>query len=94
MGYNYIILSRDIGGVVQELPIFYPDVIPHIDMAEAMVTGLKIIVVNERYGIKVASAGNAEIEVVSCHGGSHTLGIESRPEDTRVANLFPYMHGM
>lgn len=90
MGYNYIMFQHNdkAGNPFRQFPVFYPDFIPHVDMANAVIGAMPEL------DISVMSAGQAEIDVHACHGMSTTLGVSSDPDDATVANGFPYFHGL
>ena len=89
MGFNYIIFKKEIGGVVRELPVIYPDMLSHSDVAKSMsvVPGMK--------GFTPVSAGQLQLVAESCSGQSRTLNLSSREDDDqRLINSFPYAHGV
>lgn len=89
MGFNYVVLRIADKGLERDIPIIYPDVLVHADVAAALerVPGLEKAV--------PVSAGNLILDVVSCSGRSSTLKLESRgDEDKSLINSFPYFHGI
>ena len=79
---KYIVMQRQIGDNIQEIPIMFPSCIVHKHMALAL---LRLVGNPYNFINKVASAG--EISVghdggYHCFGHSETLNINSRgPED-------------
>ena len=89
MGFNYIIFrSPKQHGVIREIPIIYPDILVHSDVAEAM---LKVPGMEK---FKPISAGSCTLMACSCEGGSSTLKLKSRKGDHNLINNYPYWHGI
>lgn len=74
---------------VAEVPVVFPPAICHITMA------LGVTSQEECKHYRLVSAGFVDIGM-SCHayGKSETLNISSRPEDSEVISMYPYMHGI
>ena len=82
---KYIMLEQRIGNVPRKIPIIFPDILNHSDVALAitsMLTNTQNIVT------KVVSAG--EFNNFMCDytiGKSTTLNVESDPDDAEVINM-------
>jgi hypothetical protein len=85
MGFNYIVIDNG----RQLLPIIYPDVLVHDEVAAVI-----RVLPNFKAGSKVVSAGSIDIDVISCSGESSTLNLKSSPGDEELIDSFPYMHGL
>lgn len=92
MGYNYVILG--LGD--REIPIIYPDVLVHKQIAEAIQPLVEQMRGEEDVTpVKVVSAGSLQLTVNTCEGRSTTLNLESRGDtDEQQINCMPYWHGM
>ena len=80
--------------LTKEIPIIFPDELVHEDVANSLHH-----VLLEHYGQKensVISAGFISVGLIlSCHGRSETLGIESRGiVDETLIRQYDYMHGL
>lgn len=93
MDYSYVMLevSRE-DGLVQKIPIVFPQLLVHKDVAEAIVKVL------EKDGIKakVSSAGALRMDEVTVYpdSKSSTLGVDCNPRDEDTIVLYPYFHGI
>lgn len=85
-GFNYIVIDNG----RQRLPIIYPDVLVHDEVAAVI-----LVLPNfEKAKSRVVSAGNVRILCEYAGGDSETLNIESDPGDADLINSFPYFHGL
>ncbi len=89
MGFKYIMLELDSGSFKRRVPIIFPDLLVHADVAA---------VLQQTPGMadaKPVSAGSVELMVTACHGKSTTLNVASNEEDdAELINAFPYFHGI
>lgn len=84
---KYVMFKRKLGkgkdsGVVQFIPVIFPNQLVHADVAEALMEGGPLD------GCTVHSAG--EWTGMAAVGGSETLKIKSDPADTRRILLNDY----
>lgn len=77
-------------GLDCEIPFVFPDLVVHLNMA----TVCKVLLEDQFKGadVRVISAGFINsIDVTSeCYGKSESLGVTSRPEDTRLIKMCDY----
>lgn len=86
--------SYDLGGCQKYIPIIFPDFICHLDVQEAME---KVLSDKEKYNMPVGiiSAGDVDLGLCECSGGSETLHVESREdEDSNLISSYSYLHGI
>lgn len=90
---KYVILYAEIAGVQKGLPLIFPDFLCHDHIVSSICSLLK-----EKYKINVSgvvSAGDIDIDQVSCSGYSPTLKIYSRDgEDDDLIESYDYLGGM
>lgn len=90
MGFKYIVLEVDRKEAgLQRLPIIFPDILVHADVAEAIMRLPNFV----QHKATVVSAGDCSIEA-QCSGHSETLNLNSDAGDTDLINTFPYFHGI
>lgn len=78
---KYVIIHKKMGqGMVQVIPIVFPNAMVHADMAEAAMKAIG-------GECTVKSAGEAYINCTSAHGESSTLGIKSNPDERDHARI-------
>ncbi len=89
MGFKYIMLELDSGSFKRRVPIIFPDLLVHADVAAAL---------QQTPGMadaKPVSAGSIDLFAEACHGKSTTLNVASNGEgDAELINTFPYFHGI
>lgn len=91
MGFKYIMVEVDRGVAGQQrLPIIFPDVLVHDDVAKAILALPNF----SKQPAKVVSAGTAEAVTALCDGESETLKLKSDETDTDVICSFAYYHGL
>lgn len=82
-------LEIDNGAFKRRLPIIFPDILVHADMAAAVQS---LPMMGEA---KPIAAGSIDLLVGSCHGKSTTLNVASNEaDDAELINAFPYFHGI
>jgi hypothetical protein len=90
---KYIMLVWKNGGTYRYIPIIFPNMFPHSDMA-AMIMQHEIFK-KENTSIELISAGDYNTIDGSCSGHSTTLGLKSRnAEDTKIISIYMYCHGI
>lgn len=87
---KYVMLLID-GRIKRHVPIIFPDLLAHIDVANAMQDGI----VPELKNAKVVSAGDFDVISGEASGRSVSLNIDSREEeDTKIILTYDYLHGI
>jgi hypothetical protein len=92
MGYSYIVLEVETHGLKRELPVIFPDIIVHEDMAKAVQAAC-----NQYFQkSKPVAAGQLDLHGgVECTGKSTTLKLKSRGDKDRTLIItMPYFHGI
>ncbi|EMW9316467.1 hypothetical protein AAE121_005212 [Salmonella enterica] len=90
---KYIILRLD-GKIPREVPVIFPDLLVHTDVARTMATMIKEGSSNTNItDVRVVSAGFCNT-TVKCFGKSETLNIASRDIDDTVINTWDYTFGL
>lgn len=86
---KYIVLRQNFGSFAKEIPVIFPDVLVHSDVAETMKR------LPELRSADVISAGfvsSLDCDV-ACHGESTTLKLKSRGEqDSKFIKMYDYCH--
>lgn len=89
MGFKYVMLEMPCGGVKRRVPIIFPDILVHADVAAAV---QKLPMMGEAQPV---SAGDIDLLASNCHGKSSTLNLQScGDDDAETINAFPYFHGI
>lgn len=88
---KYIVLEVTHGGSTRELPVIFPELLVHANVAKALATmrGLE--------NAKPISAGFLSSMDVSpaCHGASESLELKSRGKvDDNLIMMHDYLHGI
>jgi hypothetical protein len=95
MGFKYVMfkvpLSKDTEVLI---PIIFPDKLVHADVAENLKQTVATSCSCKIEEVTVQSAGEINIDVLECYGKSTTLKVSSDPEDEKVIQMYPYMHGI
>lgn len=81
---KYIIINNGL----QDIPIMFADLIPHISMQELMVNS------KEFPHCKCVSAGFILLPECTCFGESTTLNLKSRLIDSDIIRYYDYDHGL
>lgn len=84
---KYIMYAvRDKSGGIRKIPIIFPSLLNHIDVAKALkqVVGSSII----------CGAGELSILTTGTYGNSSTIGIKAKENDDKVINNWDYCFGM
>lgn len=90
---KYIILRLD-GKIPREVPVIFPDLLVHADVARATTAMIKEDSSNMNItDVRVVSAGFCNT-AVDCYGKSETLNIASRDIDNTVINTVDYTFGL
>ncbi|EIY0667482.1 hypothetical protein MMC72_001608 [Salmonella enterica] len=90
---KYIILRLD-GKIPREVPVIFPDLLVHADVAMTMTAMIKEDSSNTNItDVRVVSAGFCHT-AVECHGRSESLNIASRDIDNTVINTLDYTFGL
>ena len=80
---KYVILERQHGDMVQVIPVIFPNVLAHKDVAEAIA---KLV----GKDCKAVSAGDVNVAVHATHGKSSSLKLEGRAGDAALININDY----
>lgn len=83
---KYIIYEKKILGMIQKIPIIFPNQLVHLDVAKALT---KVI-----GSSRIVGAGDCYIKVSGVGGKSTTIGIKSKKGDEELINTFEYFYGM
>lgn len=89
---KYIMFEQTIGTVTRKVPIIFPSILNHSDIAQAI---NPILASQANSDVKVISAG--EVNNLMCgntSGKSTTLKLEADGADAEVINLYDYFHGI
>ncbi len=80
----------------RRVPVIFPDLLVHADVAHAMELVVKsTLVPKARVKPRTTSAGDCRLDNVLCGGGSESLKLESRERlDARVIEMYDYLHGI
>jgi len=89
---KYIVLQVIDGDFRREVPVIFPDLVCHDDMALWAAEAVRAGHPNPLL-VKAVSAGFCNVRV-NTHGKSETLGLSSRPKDDSLINMFDYYHGI
>ncbi|EAU0298116.1 hypothetical protein A6858_25205 [Salmonella enterica] len=90
---KYIILRLN-GKIPREVPVIFPDLLVHADVARTMTAMIKEDSSNTHItDVRVVSAGFCNT-AVECHGKSDTLDITSRDIDDAIINTWDYTFGI
>ena len=88
---KYIMLERKLDhGMVQKLPIIFPNDLVHAGVATALLELLK----KDKFEAKVVSAGDLCLIGVTVGGSSTSLGLASNPVDELLITINDYAHGL
>jgi hypothetical protein len=79
-------------GLEQEIPVLFPSLLVHIEVARAMKPCMHRHF--ENTDISVVSAGDFNAIDCECSGGSETLRVNSRPQDGNIILSHDYLHGI
>ena len=90
---KYIVLKTEVNGLVQKVPIIFPNFMVHMFVAK-YVAGLLIREHKHDPEITVSSAGSIELGEVFCSGESETCKVKSDPEDAELIKYFEYTQGI
>lgn len=88
---KYIVLQSKTNGITRELPIIFPDLMVHANVAQAL------LALPEMKGFKAVSAGALSCMDLrpKCHGDSFSLKLKSREEvDNALIYMMDYSHGV
>lgn len=88
MGFKYVMLEMPCGGVRRRIPIIFPDILVHADVAAAVQS---LPMMGEA---KPIAAGSIDLMAAECHGKSTTLNVSAGETDAELINTFPYFHGI
>lgn len=85
---KYIMLEITNRGITKRIPFIFPGNLVHADIASAVrsVAGLE--------GAEVVSAGECNVEVLSCYGDSDTLKLKADDCDEDIINTIDCLHGI
>lgn len=88
MKYIIFQVNDEKGEPSHEVPIIFPKLLVHADVARAMkyCDGIR--------GGEVVSAGFIDVDPLRCYGTSESLNIGSREKDRSVINASDYFHGI
>jgi hypothetical protein len=87
---KYIVMQRNLGDIIQEVPIIFPTCLVHKHVAQAL---LKLPGNSYQFLNRVASAGEITFGSIWCGGDSETLKISSRPQDEALISSIDYNCG-
>lgn len=103
---KYVVLAvtdhSGIGEMTRHVPIIFPDMLTHSEVAKAITRTLRAEVPDGRMrDIQPVSAGFLSSLVISdgkkpiCHGFSESMNLASRPvEDSALIATYDYLHGI
>ncbi|EAM5846835.1 hypothetical protein CP583_20830 [Salmonella enterica] len=86
---KYIMLRTN-GKLKRDIPIIFPDLLAHKDVADA-IAGMELY--SDLNGADVVSAGFCNVGV-KCFGESESCNAVSREVDDVVINTYDYTHGL
>lgn len=91
---KYIILRLE-GKIPREVPVIFPNLLVHADVASAITTMIQADTDTSTSitDIRVVSAGFCDT-AVGCYGRSESLNITSRDIDDAVINTVDYTFGL
>jgi hypothetical protein len=87
---KYVMFRAKIGAVHRLVPVIFPEFMVHKDVAHHMLRNIDL----RRGGAEVVSAGKIELNGVTCYDRSETLGVESRPRDGQVIEMYGVLFGI
>lgn len=89
---KYVMLETTIGNDPYKIPVIFPDVLTHADVAQHM---KQLLHRKLKASItQVVSAGTYNPIDSTCSGFSETLGVKSQPHDTEVVRMYDYTRGL
>jgi hypothetical protein len=94
---KYIMFELTLDGVTRYVPVIFPDILVHADVAKRVGACEPL-----RGKAKVRSAGSIQWEAdqwqmparVVCSGSSETLDVTADPNDGRIIENYPHLHGI
>jgi hypothetical protein len=94
-------IGSDGGRVEREVPMIFPDLLVHKEVADFTMRLLRREQPDGRMRVvKPVAAGFLSSMAIGhpdrqvCHGESESLGLKSRPQDSKLIHLFDYAHGI
>jgi hypothetical protein len=89
---KYVMFSVTISGLARKVPIIFPDILVHKEVAH----GMKPVFARhfENCTAVPVSAGDYDPVTNVCSGKSDTLKLESDPTDGPVISTYDYMFGL
>lgn len=90
---KYVMLRVKNGLLERDVPIIFPDMLVHKHVADVMCEHLRRAHMVD--SVRPVSAGEVNVDEVTCHGESTTLKLSSRgAEDDTVILNYDYLHGV
>jgi hypothetical protein len=90
---KYIMMEFEVGGgMVQKIPLIFPDVLVHESVAKRMEHCLRRE--HSFVGVKTTSAGFVTFSDPQCSGRSESLELESAVGDSDIINSIDYGGGL
>lgn len=87
---KYIMIEQKVGEITRKIPIIFPDILIHKDIADAIIP-----ILSKMGESKIVSAGNFNNFMCDYTiGKSSTLNIEANVDDAEIINSYDYFHGI
>jgi hypothetical protein len=87
---KYIMLEQIIGDIVRKIPIIFPDILVHDDVARVLIIDLCA----KNLDTKVVSAGKIVMKCLETYDKSTTLKLQANKIDKDIINSYDYLHGI
>lgn len=88
--FKYIVFEVKISGVNKKMPVIFADDIVHAVMAKAVTRAMEM----QRLVVTPVSAGFVRFHDTNTFGGSETLDMSANPEDAKLIEYYPTLHGI
>jgi hypothetical protein len=89
---KYVMFRVKYGAVSRDVPVMFPDILVHEEVAKAMIPCLWRHF--DSANISLVSAGDFDQIECKCSGESTSLGLKARPEDGDIILRYAYRHGI
>jgi hypothetical protein len=89
---KYVMFRVKHGAVSRDVPVMFPDILVHQEVARAMMPCMRRHFDNAN--ISLVSAGDFDQMDCKCSGESTSLGLKARPEDGNIILTYAYLHGI
>jgi hypothetical protein len=91
---KYVMLEVTAQGITRKIPILFPDMLVHLEVANAIKPLLERQLRN--VSIEIVSAGffnSNDVDIV-CTGGSESCGVNAQDLDAMTIAMHDYLHGL